>query len=119
VVDELVQAGVHEAGELDFRHGFEALGGKTHAHPGNTGFRQRGVQYPLVAEFGNEAVCCPEHSAVDAHVLPQHQHGFIRRHGRMQGAVYRVDQGHLRHGQALSLKCAAWAASAAGSSAYR
>ena len=99
VVEDLVDRGVGEAGELDLRDRLQPLDRHADAHAGDEALGERRVDHALGAEAPGEPQRRAEHAAVHAHVLAEHDDGGIVLHLALEREVDRFDEGDLRHAQ--------------------
>ena len=81
MVDHLVDAGIDEAGELDFGDRAEALRGEPDRQPGDRRLGERRVEHALLAKALEQPVGGAEHAAVDADILAEHEDARILGHG--------------------------------------
>ena len=98
VIDHLVDAGVNESHKLDFSNRAHTLCRQPDTHAGYGGFSKWGVQYALLTKALQESIGGPEHAAINAYILAQHQYLIIFIHCPAQGQVHRFQQGDFSHG---------------------
>lgn len=100
---DLVERRVHEAVELDLDDGPVAAHGQADGRAHDAGLGQRGVEHPVLAELGLQAVGDAEHAAEGADVLAHEQDLGVVGQGTVQAAVDRPAEGHaLAHAPASS-----------------
>ena len=95
--DQLIQALVHEAHELDLGDGLEP--GQRHAEsrPDDGGFRKRRIEYTVGAEPTLQPVCRPEHTAELPDILAHDQHALIVTERLLKCRVDRLHHHCLSH----------------------
>ncbi len=97
VIEDLVDAGIGKAGELDLCHRAKALRREPDRHSGDRRLGQRRIEHALLAEKLEQPVGRAKHATVDADVLPQHQHARIVVHGALERGIDRLHQAELGH----------------------
>src|SRR5258706_10344949 len=107
MTDELIERGIDESQELKFGDGTEALCGESHRHPRDQGLGKRRVHHALLAETLEEPFRRAEDTAVLRHVLAEHDHARVVRHGAGERHRNRPDQGDFAHRESLAsfLRC--------------
>ena len=78
--DELVHAGPHEIGELDFWNGPQASECRSQGDTHDRCFGQGRVDHPILPELLQESLCRKKYAAPPAHVLTQNEDFVVVAH---------------------------------------
>jgi hypothetical protein len=97
VVHHLVDAGIEEAAELDFRDRLQALRAETDRHRRDQGFGQRGVDHAVFAELVEQAERGAEHAAVAADVFAEDDDVVVARHLGFEREVDGFNKSDIGH----------------------
>ena len=90
MIDDLIDAGIGKAGELDFGDRPKALGGEPYRHAGDRCFRKRRIQHALLAEALEQAFSGAKHAAINSHILAQNENAGIFTHSALERSVDRL-----------------------------
>ena len=97
VIDDLVDASISKAGELDFGDRAKALGGEPNRDAGNRRFRKRRVQHALLTKAVEQALRSAKHAAIDSYVLAQDQNTGIFIHRALERGIDSLHQTKFGH----------------------
>src|SRR4029077_2459130 len=94
---DLIEARIDVIGKLDFRDRLEAVDPHADGRGDDAAFRNRGVEYAMLAVLPLQSLGDTEHAAEDAHVFAQTDHARIALQHHVHGRVKRLDHVHARH----------------------
>jgi hypothetical protein len=97
MIEDLVDAGIRKAGELDFGDRPETLSSEPDRNAGDTDLGEGGVDDPIPAMELEQAVGRTEDAAVDPDVFAEHDDARIIRHRPMQREIHRLHEVDLAH----------------------
>ena len=95
---DLIEPRIDVVGELDFRHGLEAVGSHTDGRADDAAFGNRRIQHALIAVLALQAFGGAEHPAEEADVLAEDDHARVAFQHNVHRGVQRLDHVHACHG---------------------
>src|SRR6516165_3298126 len=106
MIEDLVDACIGEAGELDFRDRPETLRSEPDRNAGDADLGEGGIDDAIPAVQLEQAVRRTKDAAVDPDVFAKHDDARIVRHSPMQREIYRLHEVGLAHA-APTARCSA------------
>jgi hypothetical protein len=97
MIEKLVDAGICETGELDFRDGSETLCRQPNGYAGDSRFGQGSIEHPILAIKLQKALSRAEHTAIDSNIFSKDHDARVVRHGASKRQVDRLHEAEFGH----------------------